>query len=336
MSKSVSSKFKTKAVYQTVRKLVKVEPKSAAAAVPITLDALESAIAKLEDKQEDNELQKMIEEEEKKYKHWHVWQCDNPNCEEPNKPNCNRCPRCQTSAYCSKECQKMDWLLRHKLFCKATPKRIVTEIERIRNYIAILRNDHKGCKNIWADVYDEYIHGADTKVPVNPTPPPVYSSRRAIAKAAEKLKLEAEKTAATIPVAVVEAKTEKVEELESVKKPSAKRRGVVIFNLAEQELEPDVRCSVPKNADGTGTSEMIRDKRTMVWAYAAATRPEFLQKTYLHLSHLMKTYDPENSFVVMVISGVHHIEFILTLDPMLQNANSSEDDNSEKDEKVGE
>lgn len=328
----MSHKVKTKtiAVYQTVKKWTKIAPKNdtSTTAIPISLNVLESAIAKLEYKQEDDELKKMIEVEEKKYKHWYVWQCDNPKCSEPNKPNCNRCPRCQTSAYCSTKCQKVDWSLRHKLFCKTIPKRIVTEVEKMRNYIAILRNDHKGCKNIWADVYDEYIHGADTKVPVNPAMPPVYNSHRAISKAAE------EKSKLEVPVTVPNVETknnidvkQEQEQLQVTKKSSANRRGVVIFNLAEQELEPDVRCSVPKNAgNGGDANTLIRDKRTMVWAYAAATRPEFIKKDYIHLSHLMKTYNPENSFVVMVISTTRHIEFILTLDSMLQDNHDNDEE----------
>ncbi|KAJ7874463.1 hypothetical protein B0H13DRAFT_2057635 [Mycena leptocephala] len=48
-------------------------------------------------------------------KKWTTRTCDLHDCK--NFENLNKCARCKTAMYCSKECQKADWV-RHKAYCK--------------------------------------------------------------------------------------------------------------------------------------------------------------------------------------------------------------------------
>lgn len=86
---------------------------------------------------------------------WYVWQCENPECKNPNTPGCVRCSRCKIKTYCGRPCQKADWKM-HKKVCRKLPTKLVSWVEKIRTYIAVMRNDVDGVFEIWQDVFDEY------------------------------------------------------------------------------------------------------------------------------------------------------------------------------------
>lgn len=243
----------------------------------------DKVVSKKEEKQEE---EKLVNDDEDLV--WHVWQCENPECKKPNVAGCSRCSKCKIKAYCGHHCQKSDWKF-HKQVCTRLPIKLVSWVEKIRTYISIMRNDPDGTFEIWQDVYDEYK--GNPTVPSNPPSgnltvpfnPPLTNTSETLTST----------SSATSP------------DGRGVWGQHAPKRGVVVVDLAEQSIEPNLVLP-----DGSKPGKtVIKDKRSFIWKYVADNNESFLvADEYARLRYLMANYNPENEFVLMVLCSDEDIE----------------------------